>query len=970
VNGRSLGTPGDVAGRYTIERELGRGATSMVYLARDSETGRQVALKVLRPEFTESMGAKRFLKEIRMTAALVHPHIIPVLDSGESRGQLYFVIPYMEGDTLRARLRREKQLTLDSAIGIVRTLADALDYAHGKGVIHRDVKPENILFHNGEACLADFGVARALEHAFGDTTTSTGIVRGTPAYMSPEQASGDQNVDGRSDIYALGCVLYEMLAGMPAFSGPTPQSVIAQRITHGPRSLMVYRPAVPASVEKVIERAMMLVPADRYQTAGEFAEALSAATVERLAVQVPAARAGRRQLLIGIAAALLIGAAAFAWRSGLVSSWIGHDDASLDQNRLAVAPFEVLDPADTTWRIGLVDLLSRNFDGAGPLRTVPPTTVVNGWQGRADIASASSLGRRTGAALVVFGQWMRAGRDTARVAATLVDLRTRRSFEVEVRDGVEHVDRLVDSISVRVLRELGRTRAIAAVPKATIGSKSYPALKLFLQGEQYYRGNDMKSADAAYRQAIHEDTTFALAYRRLRGVLRTTTGRESDAESYRYALSAGERNHGLAPRDSLLIVADSLAAAKAPGTVFLDDAGFARLRRRMTALEQAAKRYPDDPEVQFELGEASYHIGERVGVSQRRALSAFLESIHLDPAFRPSYYHAVELILPLDGAEAALKLAQQYDRLSPSIKRYRLFRQLLEGAPRSSPRAIAGSDEEPVSAVFEAIELTRRWPDSGATAVSLAQRLLRRRELSAGDSLRAQTWLSSTLLFRGRARQSYAAVTPLLLSESLINLIHLALMGIAPADSALREAERWTAKNDMRGLYLEIPILAAQRDTAALKNLSGRFEALARGSRGPEFASWGTIGRGSAQAHLALVRGDTTLALERLLAIPDSLCSWWCGDNRLLTAQLLMVAGRSKEAADRLDGHPPGAGPTTLAEPQWMYERARAAERLGSSDDARRNFEFLVRAWATADSELGTKVRYAREALSGRTSRQ
>ncbi|MDQ3997315.1 MAG: serine/threonine protein kinase, partial [Gemmatimonadota bacterium] len=268
---------GEIAGRYVVEREIGRGATAVVYLARDSARGRAVAIKVLRAELAQFDAAHGFLREVRRHSELEHPHILQVLDTGEQEGQLYCVLPYMEGGTLRQRLLREKQLPIGDAVAIARTVAEALNYAHARGLIHRDVKPENILFTNGEARLADFGIARALERALDDTTmTSTGLVRGTAAYMSPEQAGGERDYDGRSDIYSLGCVLYEMLAGVPAFIGPTPEAALAQRFTHPPRDIRVYRPSISARLESAVMKALQFAPADRFRSAGEFAKALAA----------------------------------------------------------------------------------------------------------------------------------------------------------------------------------------------------------------------------------------------------------------------------------------------------------------------------------------------------------------------------------------------------------------------------------------------------------------------------------------------------------------------------------------------------------------------------------------------------------------------------------------------------------------------------------------------------------------------
>ncbi|MCH9015183.1 MAG: serine/threonine protein kinase, partial [Gemmatimonadetes bacterium] len=259
-----------LADRYTIERPLGRGGMAIVYLARDLKHERQVAIKILRPELTETLGVARFLREVTIAANLAHPHIVPLFDSGEADGFLYYVMPYVEGESLRERLNSEKQLSIDDSLRIVREVADALSYAHSHGVVHRDIKPENILLESGHAVVADFGIARAITVAGGERLTGTGVSLGTPAYMSPEQGHG--HVDGRSDIYSLGCVLYEMLTGEPPFTGATGQAVIARHTQEAPRSLTVVRPTVPPSVEFAVQAALAKVPADRPSTAEQFVE--------------------------------------------------------------------------------------------------------------------------------------------------------------------------------------------------------------------------------------------------------------------------------------------------------------------------------------------------------------------------------------------------------------------------------------------------------------------------------------------------------------------------------------------------------------------------------------------------------------------------------------------------------------------------------------------------------------------------
>ncbi|HET7553919.1 MAG TPA: protein kinase [Gemmatimonadaceae bacterium] len=279
-----------VAERYRVERKLGAGGMATVYLAEDLKHHRRVAIKVLRPALAAVIGVERFLREIETIAALQHPHILGLIDSGEASGSAYFVMPYVEGESLRDRLAREKQLPIPDALRIASEVASALDYAHRHGVIHRDIKPENILLHDGSALVADFGIALAVSNTAGNRMTETGMSLGTPHYMSPEQAMGERNLDSRTDVYALGCVLYEMLAGEPPFTGPTAQAIVAKVVTATPEPLTTYRKTVPPAIEDAVLTALEKLPADRFSSAREFAEAL-----EGKAIAIPvSARTTRR----------------------------------------------------------------------------------------------------------------------------------------------------------------------------------------------------------------------------------------------------------------------------------------------------------------------------------------------------------------------------------------------------------------------------------------------------------------------------------------------------------------------------------------------------------------------------------------------------------------------------------------------------------------------------------------------------
>jgi len=351
--------------RYTLQRELGSGGMATVYLATDVKHRRPVALKVLRPELAAALGPDRFLREIQFTARLNHPHILPLLDSGEAGGCLYYVMPYAEGESLRDRLSREKQLPVEDALQVAREVADALDYAHAHTVVHRDIKPENILVQAHHAVVADFGIAKAISAAGGEKLTATGVTVGTPEYMSPEQAGGRGQLDGRSDIYALGCVLYEMLAGQPPFTGPTVESVVRQHLTATPPAVSAIRSAVPTRVTSAIQRSLAKAPADRYATASQFGQALSLA---------PRSEVARWRRLTTIVA--IVGAVVVVGLGGyLATHRPPQSPAGPSVSRLVVLPFQNLGaPEDEFFADGITDEITNRLVADSGLDVISRTS--------------------------------------------------------------------------------------------------------------------------------------------------------------------------------------------------------------------------------------------------------------------------------------------------------------------------------------------------------------------------------------------------------------------------------------------------------------------------------------------------------------------------------------------------------------------------------------------------------------------
>ena len=946
-----------LVGRYLIERELGHGGMATVYLARDLKHDRLVAVKVLHPELSATLGTDRFLREIHVTARLDHPHILPVLDSGETSGLLWYTMPYVEGETLRDRLRRETQLPVREAFKIIREVADALDYAHRHQVIHRDIKPENILLADDHARVADFGVARALEAAGGEELTGTGLAVGTPTYMSPEQATGGR-LDARSDIYALGCVLYEVLTGEPPFTGPTPQAVIAKRLVGPVPSVRTTRPDVAPALDEALHKALEPVPAARFSTAGEFAQAISEAhapqsgTGAETSIRLDRSRRHRiRQAAIGIGtlSVLALGAGGLLWRSRSAPY-------PLDANLLAVAPFDILDPKLELWREGLVDLLARNLDGAGPIRTVPPTAVIRRWSGRADQLAASELSRRTGAQLILYGSLVPAGSDSVRLRATLLDVTRGRSLaELELRDVTVRIDRLTDSLTIRLLDELGRNRRIELSRVASLGSTSLPALKAFLQGEQWFRRTAWDSALASYERAVALDSTFCLALWRLGHVIGWQRSTD-DSLSIALTLRAGRLNRGLAARDSLLVTVDSILASDGPWTWGL-------YRRLSGTAREAVARYPDDAGAWHSLGEVYVHRGIDRGATASEALAAFDRAIALDSAYAPAYIHAITLASYSHGLDAGRPYALEYLRRASgdeTAEGIRLGLDLADPARAHSPEVVRALARASASVLVNAWSAFMGVTDSGEVAIRLARALA-----ASPDSaplfemeVRRSTVVIS-LLYRGHLEEASAAWSPGRgMFGASSQLAGLSLLSDKATDIAVVNFSEQLRVGHLGKSQAGLVWWTSRGDSSSIRRFERLADSLARSSPDSSIREQGVYGVAAAGAYLALVRGDSSEALTRFEALPDSLCRGCTFES--LTRLLL----RSARRQDR-----------KVVETPWPFyypsvrdvvarlEQARAAERLGERERAVRGYRFVAEVWQHADPELQPYVAEARGAI-------
>ncbi len=661
----------NLEGRYAIDRELGRGGMATVFLGRDLRHDRPVAIKVLHPELGVSLGGDRFLREIQLCARLQHPHILTVHDSGEVPGNasasplLWFTMPYIEGESLRDRLRREKQLPVDDALRITRETADALDYAHRHGVIHRDIKPENILLSDGHALVADFGIGKALGAATAaEKLTETGMVVGTPAYMSPEQASGERELDGRTDVYSFGAALYEMLAGEPPYTGATAQQIIVKRFTDPVPSVRSARPSVSEAVDQAIRKALAPVAADRYASAAEFAAALrgdgqardpappavvgTAQSPARSTVRLP-----RRPLTAALGLGFLLGLGVlFAWRRG------HGDPASADgergPRRVAVVPFENLgDSTDAYFAEGVTDAVR------GKLTALPGLAVTaraSSVQYRGAATPIQQIGHELGVDYVLTGtvRWEKSkeGASRVQVSPELIEVTTARAkwqqlFNAALTDVFQVQAQIAGNVAEALNLALAAPQKESLKERPTANLAAYDA---FLKGEAISQTVGiadpprLREAIKYYEQAVALDATFLQAWAQL---------------------------------------ARAAAIAYYNGTPASSGAEQAR-----HAAERAAALGPGRPEAQLALGDYLYFVRRDVP----RADAAYQEGLKVAPrdaALLTGSTITQQSLGDWDGALATVQRAQVLDPRAVFVAR-RLAVTLLR--LRRYPEALAASD--------------------------------------------------------------------------------------------------------------------------------------------------------------------------------------------------------------------------------------------------------------------------------------
>jgi serine/threonine-protein kinase len=628
-----------LASQYALERELGRGGMATVYLARDLRHDRLVALKVLRPELGPTLGSGRFQREIHLAARLSHPNILPLFDSGDADGHLWYAMPFVEGESLRQRLKREGQLGVAEAVRITRQVALGLAYAHGQGIVHRDIKPENILLAGDQVLVADFGIAKALDASSGEKLTETGLSLGTPAYMSPEQAAGG-GVDARSDVYALGCVLYEMLAGTPPFTGPTAQAIMARHSVDPVPPLRTVRATIPWAIEQAVVQALAKVPADRFATAAEFAEALVAESAPAPRFHWPVSARTMRAGLGIIVGVSVVAVAARMMKERSIPAVLPSAES------IAVLPL-VATAADTSLvRLGqdLGVTITASLDGIGGIQTADRLSIASATAGRPDLSpfAGAALARKLGARSILRGMLVRAG-DNVRLDLGLYSTEGLAPLAegITVSNHRDSVGALTDSAVWALLRHVWQRGKPPSPSLDAVTTRSLPALRAFLQGERELGANRWTAAALAFSSAIAADSTFWLAHFRhalAEGWLLERV--DVDPKVVR-ALRVGLDS--LPQRERLLMAA------------WLDTMP---LGERIERYRTITQRFPHYWLGWLLFSDLLFHQGPLLGHDWTETLEAFRRVVVLNPSLIPAWQHISELTYDRDPGQDSIAMAR------------------------------------------------------------------------------------------------------------------------------------------------------------------------------------------------------------------------------------------------------------------------------------------------------------------------
>jgi serine/threonine-protein kinase len=936
--------------RYRLDRRVGQGGMATVYLAEDLKHHRQVALKVLRPELSASLGTERFLREIALAAQLQHPHIVPVYDSGSADGLLYYVMPFVEGESLRDLVRREGRVSLDRAAEIVREAASGLQYAHDQGVVHRDIKPENIMLSGGHAVVADFGIARAIDASRSEDVglTGTGIAIGTPAYMSPEQATADR-VDARTDQYALACVFYEMVSGKQAFAGPTVQAILTAMLT-GPRPrLSAVAEGVPGEVDGATQRALATDPADRFDSITAFARAVARESSGVAA----AARESRRWRRLAIALPLVVVALGAAW---VILFGVPGRVVVSGAETIAVVPFTASGPGTEGIGEGMVDIMAGNLDGVGPIRTIEPRTVMREWRrrvrdGDGDLDDALAVARGAKAASVLTGSVVATG-GTARLTAELYDINGTKLADDFVDGPSDSLLALADGLALKLLRQIWSSREpLPSANSSGITSASMPAIRAYLTGERYHRRGIWDSAEVAFERAVSADSTFALAWYRLANTL-GWQGAYLSGRAIEAAGRAVEFSDSLSPRIRSLLVAYNLFTNGNPAAT---DSALRYVRR-----------YPDDADGWYLLGESRYHTRAYDPRPPAQLLEPFDRVIALDSSLTPAAIHPMEMAVAARDTELLARYVGvlRAAGLTEEVERTTMAAAVIDGdtAALGSLLRTGGSS----GTAFAALQAALADPDlTGDALLTLARSVaVAAPDGPAGLQQRAGAIMMAGGMGRVEAADSLIALVgpddPNLQSLSRIPALY---GGFATRDQLVRTDSQLSAATSSNPFFYFTHALVAYdlgqpaRSRALIRTGLGFVEGVNQRWLGPTLSALDGLAQ--------MAQGDTA----RGLAVVDSSLREVGGQTPSQTMAVLLryalhLAATPARRDDGIRRLRFGFPYSSELIPVRHYFLARAYEAAGRPDSAIRNYGVFTRLFDAPDSAYHALTEDAKEALA------
>jgi serine/threonine-protein kinase len=899
-----------VAGRYAVQREVGRGGTAIVYFAVDHGANEgEVALKALKEDFATALGVERFRREIALASKLDHPRILRVLDAGEWCDTLYYVMPFVDGMTLRQRLARERQLSITEVLAIARDVGEGLAYAHARGILHRDVKPENILLDAGGSMLCDFGIGRALDRGTAERLTSSGIVLGTPAYMSPEQAAGETATDGRSDQYSLACVLYEALAGVPPYVGATAQSVLSQRVLHAPHRLREMRDSVPAWLSDAVMKALAVSPADRFASMDELLEALalSAPVTTRSGSAVPDGerRTARRWRRAGVVSGAVVLAAGtwmslgngFTWHRSAVPPGPSIDHSGPTMVRLVQTDGGARSDSATARAVtAAVTDLWKTVPG---LRLLEPPAVVasmdaalrDGTKPNAPSYVVEIATARTDSTTKInLVLWATRRTSPARAIANASDSAAR---AVETRPAAERA-------ALDLLRSLARTEpsSFRSLRRVLDASRSPDAIKLMVRGQQLFALGDVDRAREAYLAALRADSTCALAAFRSAFVL---------AWGFHYEEA-----------DSLL---DAFSArripAATPGRLLARAQRFYVKRMADSAIRAFRQTVADDPtniDGWLGLGESVFHLGWLADVPPTDAEQPLRRVFELDSAFAPINYHLVDLALERrvepDARRFTGLIAPDDDTRPPR----ELLLSLMFGDARRRAVAFAELDTATRYAVTDVVWFYARLGRDVALADTVARALMASRRTSEDRERGAQFRLAFAPSL-GRVAEAGSELLAIKPARASIDE-WLAAAALAGAVDSTRVAPILAHARQIAASRIENPAGLSPDDDAhkslsllsqwallfgTASDVAGLLRTVAPLARAARADPSPLVWQATLQARRSLLSGDTTAALgwlrRAVVRAPEPYSAFYPlvsnGPQRLVLMRLLEARGDS-----------------------------------------------------------------------------